>query len=75
MKESIVNFDSKADNSCIINTNFTIVYDNEMEDYVSAGVHMASKIAVGLQTCISGISVLSNNISICENYMIGGRCC
>lgn len=69
----VVNCCSKIGEGCIINTGATIDHDNLIEDYVhvSPGVHIAGTVKVGKGTWLGVGSVVSNNINITSDCIIG----
>ncbi len=69
----VINSSSVIGNGCIINTSCTIDHDNLIEDYVhiSPGANLAGKVSVGKGSWIGIDSVISNNISICNDCKVG----
>lgn len=73
MANAVVNADAKIGKHCIINTGAIVEHDNIIENFV----HISPKVALGGTTHIGelthigiGASVI-NNISICENCVLG----
>ena len=70
---AIINSSSKVGNGCVINTGATVDHDNVLEDYVhvSVGSHLAGTVSIGVSTWIGAGTIINNNISICEECMVG----
>ena len=64
---------AKIGEHCIINTGAIVEHDNILENYVhiSVGAKLAGTVHVGRATWIGIGASVSNNLSICENCMIG----
>jgi sugar O-acyltransferase (sialic acid O-acetyltransferase NeuD family) len=73
MAGTIINCSTKIGKACIINTGSTIDHDNHIEDYVhiSPGVHLAGTVKVGQGSWLGIGSVVSNNVSITGNCIVG----
>lgn len=69
----VINCSTKVGKGCIINTGSTIDHDNLIEDFVhiSPGVHLAGTVKVGRTSWLGIGSVISNNISITPDTIIG----
>ncbi|MBD7970569.1 acetyltransferase [Paenibacillus gallinarum] len=69
----VVNCCSVIGKGCIINTGSTIDHDNSIEDFVhiSPGVHLAGSVNVGYGSWLGIGSVVSNNIKINNNCILG----
>lgn len=69
----VINSASKIGKGCIVNTGSTIDHDNIIEDYVhiSPGVHTAGNVGIGKGSWIGIGSVVSNNVSITGDCIIG----
>lgn len=69
----IINSSTSIGKGCIINTGATIDHDNEIDDFVhiSPGVNTAGNVRIGYKTWVGIGSVISNNINICSNCIIG----
>lgn len=73
MANAVINAGASIGKQCIINTGAVVEHDNRLEDFVhvSVGVKLAGTVYIGKRTWV-GIGVcVSNNLSICENCMIG----
>ena len=73
MAGAIINSLSIIGQGCIINTGATIDHDNKIDDFVhiSPGVHTAGTVTVGRGTWLGIGAVVSNNINITGNCIIG----
>jgi sugar O-acyltransferase (sialic acid O-acetyltransferase NeuD family) len=69
----VINCCTKIGKGCIINTGATIDHDNLIEDYVhiSPGAHIAGTVKVGHGSWLGIGSIVSNNINIIGNCIIG----
>lgn len=69
----VINCCTRIGKGCIINTGATIDHDNVIEDYVhiSPGAHLAGTVRVGMSSWIGIGSMISNNVYIVSNCMIG----
>lgn len=69
----VINSSSRISKGCIINTSSSLDHDNILEDYVhiSPGVSMAGTVKVGKGSWIGVGSVISNNVSICNDCKVG----
>ncbi len=58
---------------CIINTSSSVDHDCCISDYahISVGAHLAGKVEIGKKTWIGAGAIVSNNISICGDCVIG----
>ena len=58
---------------CIINTSSVVEHDNVIEDYVhvSVGTKLAGTVHVGKSTWVGVGATVKNNVSICDDCMIG----
>lgn len=73
MANVVVNAGTTIGKHCIINSGAIVEHDNKIEDFVhvSVGAKLAGTVHIGKRTWIGiGVSV-SNNISICEDCMVG----
>ncbi|MDX5476038.1 MAG: acetyltransferase [Bacillaceae bacterium] len=69
----VINCSTKIGKGCIINTGATVDHDNVIEDFVhvSPGVHLAGTVKVGQGSWLGIGSIVSNNINITSNCMVG----
>lgn len=69
----VINCSAKIGKGCIINTGATLDHDNLLEDYVhiSPGAHLAGTVKVGKGSWLGIGSLVSNNIHITSNCMVG----
>lgn len=69
----VINCCTKVGKGCIINTGSTLDHDNIIEDYVhiSPGCNLAGKVKVGKGSWLGIASVMSNNVNICSECMVG----
>ncbi len=73
MANAVINASATVGSHCIVNTGAIVEHDDTIEDFVhlsprtvlSGGVH------VGLGTQIGAGAVVNNNISICEDCLVG----
>jgi len=73
MAGAVINCCSKVGKGCIINTGVTIDHDNVIENFVhlSPGVHTAGTVQIGKGSWIGIGAVISNNISIISECVVG----
>ncbi len=73
MAGAVVNPGARIGCGCIINTCSSVDHDCFIEDYVhvSVGAHVAGMVHIGARTWIGTGVTVSNNVSICEDCMIG----
>ena len=69
----VINCCAQIGKGCIINTGATIDHDNHLEDFVhiSPGAHLAGTVKVGQGSWLGIGSMVSNNINITSNCMVG----
>lgn len=69
----VINPDAKVGAGCIVNTGASVDHDNVVEDYahISVGSHLAGMVHIGKRTWIGAGVVVSNNINICDDCMLG----
>lgn len=69
----VVNPCTEIGQGCIVNTSSSLDHDNDLDDYVhiSPGVHLSGNVKVGNCTWIGVGATVSNNISICDDCVIG----
>lgn len=69
----VINSSSKIGRGCIINTSSSLDHDIIIEDYVhvSPGAHLAGSVHVGKGSWIGIGSIISNNLTICNDCIIG----
>ena len=69
----VINCCTDIGKGCIINTGSTIDHDNLIKDYVhiSPGVHLAGTVKVGRGSWLGIGSVMSNNVSITGECLVG----
>lgn len=73
MANAVINAECKVGKGCIVNTSSSIDHDCIIGDFVhiSPGVHIAGSVQIGKRTWMGIGSNTINNISICENCIIG----
>lgn len=73
MANAVVNPGASIGRHCIINTSSVVEHDNIIEDYVhiSVGAKIAGTVHIGKRTWIGIGATVKNNISICNDCMIG----
>lgn len=73
MAGAVINSCVQINKGCIINTGATIDHDSVIEEYVhiSPGSHLAGKVKVGRKTWLGIGTVISNNVYIVDNCMLG----
>lgn len=69
----VINSSSKIGKGCIINTSSSLDHDIVIEDYVhvSPGAHIAGSVHVGKGSWIGIGSIISNNITVCNDCIVG----
>lgn len=73
MANAVINPGTKIGKHCIINSSAVVEHDNNIRDFahISVGAKLAGTVSVGKSTWVGiGVSV-SNNISICDDCIIG----
>jgi len=73
MANAVINTASTIGNGVIINTAATVDHDCTISDYVhiSPGVHLGGTVIIGTETWIGIGAVVSNNIDICGECIVG----
>lgn len=73
MAGAVINPGARIGKGCIINTCSSVDHDCEIGDYVhiAVGSHLCGTTFVGNETWIGAGAIVSNNVSICPNCMIG----
>lgn len=73
MANAVINTASTIGNGVIINTAATVDHDCTISDYVhiSPGVHLGGTVSIGTETWIGIGAVVSNNIDICGECIVG----
>lgn len=73
MAGAVINPYTTLGKGVIVNTCASVDHDNVIEDYahISVGSHLAGTVHVGARTWIGIGATVSNNVSICEDCMIG----
>jgi sugar O-acyltransferase (sialic acid O-acetyltransferase NeuD family) len=73
MPNTVVNSGSRIGRHCIINTAATVDHDCKLLDFVhlSPGVHLSGTVQIGNRTWLGVGSIVINNISICDNCIVG----
>lgn len=73
MAGTVINPDTKIGNGVIINTASSVDHENVIEDYshISGGVHLGGTVYIKKHTWIGIGATVSNNITICNNCMVG----
>ena len=69
----VINSSCRIGKGCIINTSSSLDHDNFIEDYVhiSPGARTAGSVTIGKGTWLGIGSVVSNNVNVCGDCMIG----
>ena len=69
----VINCSTSIGKGCIINTSASVDHDNVIEDFVhvSPGVRLAGTVNVGYKTWIGMGSLITNNVSIISNSIVG----
>lgn len=69
----VINSSTRIGKGCIINTSATLDHDNAIEDYVhvSPGTKIAGTVKVGKGTWLGIGSVVSNNVKITSECIVG----
>jgi len=73
MAGAVINCCTKIGEACIINTGATVDHDSVIEDFVhvSPGAHLGGTVTIGKGTWIGIGGIVSNNLNICGNCIIG----
>lgn len=73
LSNACINTSTKIGKHCIINTGAIIEHDNILEDYahISPNATLSGTVKVGKMTHIGTGTVVKNNISICNNCIVG----
>lgn len=73
MAGAVINSGTKIGKGCIINTSSSVDHDNVLHDFVhiSPGARTAGNVIVGKETWLGIGSVVSNNVKITNNCVIG----
>ena len=73
MANAVVNSGVSIGKHCIINSGAVVEHDNIIEDFVhiSVGVKLAGTVHIGKRSWFGIGAVISNNISVCPDCMIG----
>ena len=73
MANAVVNPGASIGKHCIINTSAVVEHDNPIDDFAhtSVGAKLAGTVHVGKRTWIGIGASVKNNISICQDCMIG----
>lgn len=73
MANAVINSGSRIGKGAIINTAATIDHDNVIDDFahISPGAHLSGAVHIGESTWICVGGIVSNNINICNNCIIG----
>ena len=69
----VINCSTRIGRGCIINTSASVDHDNVIEDFVhvSPGVRLAGTVKVGYKTWIGMGSLITNNVSVISNSIVG----
>lgn len=69
----VINSGARIGKGCIINTCSSVDHDCKVDDYVhiAVGCHLCGTVAVGNGTWVGAGAIVSNNVSICPNCIIG----
>ncbi len=73
MANVVINTGTRIGNGVIVNTYASLDHDNIIDDYahISVNVHTAGTVHVGKRTFVGIGSTVSNNISICDDAVVG----
>jgi sugar O-acyltransferase (sialic acid O-acetyltransferase NeuD family) len=73
MAGAVINSSVVLGKHCIINTSVVIEHDNRVEDYVHISPHatLCGTVSVGMLTHVGAGVTVKNNVTICENSIIG----
>lgn len=73
MANACINSSARIGKHCIINTGAIVEHDNTIEDFVhiSPNVALGGTVKIGKNTHLGIGSTIKNNITICENCIIG----
>lgn len=73
MANAVVNPGAHIGRHCIVNTAAVVEHDDQLADFVhiSVGARLAGSVHIGAGSWIGIGAVVKNNISICEDCMIG----
>lgn len=73
MAGAVINPDSKIGRGCIIDTVASVDHDDVVEDFVhvAVGSHLAGMVHIGKRTWVGAGAIVSNDVSICSDCMIG----
>lgn len=73
MANSCINSSAKIGKHCIINTGSIIEHDNIIEDcvHISPNAALGGTVKIGENTHVGIGSIVKNNITICQNCIIG----
>ena len=73
MANVVINSYSDIGKHCILNTSSVIEHENLIKDYVhiSVGAKLAGNVHIGNETWIGISATINNNVSICNNCLIG----
>ena len=73
MAGCIINSGAEVGQHCIINTGAIIEHDCRIADYahISVGAKVAGTVCIGKKTWLGIGSVISNNLSVCDNSIVG----
>lgn len=69
----VINSSTRIGKGCIVNTCSSLDHDNVLNDYshVSPGVTIAGHVSIGNRTWLGIGSVVSNNVTICSDCIVG----
>ena len=73
MAGAVINTDTTIGEGCIINTCSSVDHDNRLGDFVhvAVGAHLCGTVEVGRRTWIGAGATVSNNISVCDDCILG----
>lgn len=73
MAGAVINSGTVIGKGVIINTSSSVDHDCNLEDYVhiAVGAHVAGTVNIGLCTWIGAGSIISNNLTICNDCILG----
>ena len=73
MAGAVINPCTIIGDGCIVNTCASVDHDNNLEDFVhiAVGAHLCGTVCVGNKTWIGAGTVVSNNLSVCDDCTIG----
>ena len=73
MAGAVINPNASIGSGVIINTSSSVDHDCVVHDYahISVGAHLCGTVEIGCRTWVGAGSTVSNNISICDDCVLG----